>query len=119
MHTSYCFLLPALLSPVGPSSLTCHLFVRLKGKLPYCGIQGNLLRARDLWLKGIRRTARFPNPFLYQSVAVLAGEMGLTKESRKWFQEATQTFKHGAGRHGIWQAWAQMEARQGDRKSVR
>ena len=80
--------------------------------------QGNLLRARDLWLKGIRKTANRPNPFLFQSVAVLAGEMGLTKESRKWFEEATRTFT-GAGRHGIWQAWAQMEARQGNREIVR
>lgn len=80
--------------------------------------QGNLLRARDLWLKGIRKTSDRPNPFLYQSVAVLAGEMGLTSESRKWFEEATRTFT-GSGRHGIWQAWAQMEARQGNRDIVR
>ncbi|KAK9785605.1 hypothetical protein WJX73_006036 [Symbiochloris irregularis] len=80
--------------------------------------QGNLLRARDIWLKGIKQTVKRPNPFLYQSVAVLAGEMGLTKESRQWFKDATHLFK-GAGRHGIWQAWAQMEARQGKREDVR
>lgn len=81
-------------------------------------LQGNLLRARDIWLKGIRQTTKRPNPFLYQSVAVLAGEMGLTAESRQWFKDATKLFR-GAGRHGVWQAWAQMEARQGERDNVR
>lgn len=108
--------------------------------------QGNLVRARDLWMKvgyttwecwqwrnqigefctvarllspsqlqrsphlhlqkkqdhatevigfsqGIRRTQKNPNPYLFQSVAQLASDMGLTEEARKWFQRGTRSFE--------------------------
>ena len=55
--------------------------------------QGNFLRARDLWLKGIQalRKSDAPNPYLYQSLAVLASEMDCVEEARKWFREGTRT----------------------------
>ena len=43
-------------------------------------------------LQGIRRTQNNPNPYLFQSVAQLAADMGLTDEARKWFQRGTSTF---------------------------
>ena len=60
------------------------------------------MRARDLWLEGIRHTRGRPNAHLLQSMAVLAGEMGLTKEARDWFSRATSML--GGNSHGIWQA---------------
>ncbi len=41
--------------------------------------------------QGIKATTRRPNPDLYQSRAVLAAEMGVTEEARKWFQRGTDT----------------------------
>ncbi|GAB4821788.1 hypothetical protein N2152v2_008834 [Parachlorella kessleri] len=79
---------------------------------------GNYIKARDLWIKGIQATRRRPNPYLYQSLAVLAAEMGVTEEARKWFQLGTDTVM-GAASHALWQAWALMEARQGDKQAVR
>lgn len=48
-------------------------------------------RARDLWLQGIQALRRQPNPYLYQSLAVLASEMDCVEEARKWFREGTRT----------------------------
>ncbi len=48
-------------------------------------------RARDLWLQGIQALRRSPNPYLYQSLAVLAAEMDCVEEARKWFREGTRT----------------------------
>jgi tetratricopeptide (TPR) repeat protein len=140
--------------------------------------QGNFLRARDLWLKGIQtlRKTGAPNPYLYQSLAVLAAEMDCVEESRKWFREGTRTVTvswrarsprawvarveggglvelsaspsvhssgiwpawcplphailppacrpcpfclQGRASHALWQAWALMEQKQGDRAVVR
>ena len=70
------------------------------------------MRARDLWLEGIRRSRGRPNAHLLQSVAVLAGEMGLTAESRRWFQQATQLVTGNS--HGIWQVrfpWLDLHCR--------
>lgn len=39
----------------------------------------------------MKATVEKPNPYLYQSLAVLAAEMGLIAESRKWFMKGTQT----------------------------
>ena len=47
--------------------------------------------ARDLWLQGIQSLRRNPNPYLYQSLAVLAAEMDCVEEARKWFREGTRT----------------------------
>lgn len=80
--------------------------------------QGNFLRARDLWLKGIQSLRKNPNPYLYQSLAVLAAEMDCVEESRKWFREGTRTVM-GRASHALWQAWALMEQKQGDRSVVR
>lgn len=80
--------------------------------------QGNYLRARDLWLQGIQNLRRNPNPYLYQSLAVLAAEMDCLEEARKWFREGTRTLT-GKASHALWQAWALMEQRQGDKAMVR
>lgn len=50
-----------------------------------------------------------PNPHLFQSIAVLAGEMGYVEEARRWFREGTRTIK-GKQSHALWHAWAIMEA---------
>lgn len=42
-------------------------------------------------MQGVKATAENPNPYLYQSLAVLAAEMGLVEESRKWFMKGTRT----------------------------
>lgn len=39
----------------------------------------------------MKATSERPNPYLYQSLAVLAAEMGLVEESRKWFSKGTHT----------------------------
>lgn len=65
------------------------------------------MRARDLWLEGIRRTRGRPNAHLLQSVAVLAGEMGLTEEARRWFAQAAQLVTGNS--HGIWQVCSQTQ----------
>ncbi|KAL4435899.1 hypothetical protein ABPG77_000661 [Micractinium sp. CCAP 211/92] len=80
--------------------------------------QGNYLRARDLWVKGIQALRRSPNAYLYQSLAVLAAEMDCVEEARKWFKEGTRTIM-GRASHALWQAWALMEQKQGDRTLVR
>ena len=67
------------------------------------------MRARELWLSGIQRTQSRPNAHLLQSVAVLAGEMGLTQEARKWFRQATQIVPGNS--HGIWQVGRRCQVR--------
>ena len=52
-----------------------------------------------------------PNPHLYQSIAVLAGEMGYLEEARRWFREGTRSIK-GKQSHALWHAWAILEAQQ-------
>lgn len=41
--------------------------------------------------QGIKATSKRPNPYLYQSLAVLAAELAVTDEARKWFQLGTET----------------------------
>lgn len=53
--------------------------------------EGNYLRARDLWLTGVQKTRTKPNPYLYQSLAVLAADLQRPDEARKWFQAGTGT----------------------------
>ena len=60
-------------------------------------------------LQGIRATSEFPNPHLYQSIAMLAGEMGYVAEARQWFREGTSALR-GKRSHALWHAWAVMEA---------
>ena len=57
--------------------------------------------ARDLWLQGIQSLRRTPNPYLYQSLAVLAAEMDCVEEARKWFREGTRTLT--VSLQGAWQ----------------
>lgn len=63
---------------------------------------------RHVGTQGIRAT-EVPNPHLYQSIAVLAGEMGYVEEARRWFREGTRTIK-GKQSHALWHAWAILEA---------
>ena len=60
-------------------------------------------------LQGIRATREYPNPHLYQSIAILAGEMGYVAEARQWFREGTSALR-GKKSHALWHAWAVMEA---------
>eukprot|EP00884_Botryococcus_braunii_P022420 jgi/Botrbrau1/8862/Bobra.50_2s0019.1 len=80
--------------------------------------EGDVVRARDIWMKGVIKTRSTPNPYLYQSLALLAGEMGYVEEARKWFREGTSTVL-GAASHALWHAWAMLEANQGEEKAVR
>ena len=41
--------------------------------------------------QGVRATAACPNPYLFQSLAVLAADMGRTEEARKWFHKGSST----------------------------
>lgn len=43
--------------------------------------------------QGIRKTKQNPNPYLYQSVGLLAAEMGLPEEARKWFLRGTRSLQ--------------------------
>lgn len=74
--------------------------------------QGNFLRARDIWTKGLQATRAEPNPYLYQSLAVLAAELERPDEARRWFRAGTRTLK-GSASHALWQAWAMLEQRHG------
>uniref|UniRef100_A0A061RFL8 Psbb mrna maturation factor chloroplastic-like n=1 Tax=Tetraselmis sp. GSL018 TaxID=582737 RepID=A0A061RFL8_9CHLO len=79
--------------------------------------QGNYVRARELWIKGLQRAAK-PNEYLYQSLGLLAEELGRIDEARMWFRQGTDRLK-GVSAHAIWQAWALMEAKHGDPMTVR
>ena len=72
--------------------------------------EGNVTRARDVWSRGIEATVANPNPYLYQSLAVLAADLDRPDEARKWFRAGTKTVR-GAASHALWQAWALMEQR--------
>jgi hypothetical protein len=63
------------------------------------------------WWQGIKATQNNPNQHLYQSIAMLAGEMGYLEESRNWFREATRQVR-GKSSHALWHAWATLEAEQ-------
>lgn len=83
--------------------------------------EGNYTRARDRWLQGIqncRKTAQKSVVYLYQSLAVMAAELGKVDQARAWFEEGTRT-AFGPSSVALWQAWAVMEARQGDKSAVR
>jgi len=83
--------------------------------------QGNYLRARDLFMQGIQRCRRRPqaqNAYLYNALAVMAAQLGRVAEARAWFEEGTRTLE-GAASVALWQAWAVMEAKQGDPSAVR
>ena len=59
--------------------------------------------------QGIAATRGRPNPHLYQSIAVLAGEVGLVDEARQWFREGTRALT-GRQSHALWHGWAVLEA---------
>lgn len=72
--------------------------------------EGRFLQARDIWIKGIQAIGSNANPYLYQSLAVLASELEKPDEARKWFRAGTKTVA-GSGSHALWHAWALMEQR--------
>lgn len=72
--------------------------------------EGNYTGARDIWTRGIEATTAAPNPYLYQSLAVLAAELDRPEEARRWFRAGTKTVS-GSASHALWQAWALMEQR--------
>ena len=41
--------------------------------------------------QGVKATAASPNAYLFQSLAVLAADMGRVEEARKWFHKGTST----------------------------
>lgn len=59
--------------------------------------------------QGIMATRGRPNPHLYQSMALLAGEMGYVAEARRWFREGTRALQ-GRCSHALWHGWAVLEA---------
>ncbi|KAG1665983.1 hypothetical protein FOA52_010081 [Chlamydomonas sp. UWO 241] len=83
--------------------------------------EGNYMRARDLWMQGIqkcRRRSQSQNAYLYNALAVMAAQVGRVEEARAWFEEGTRTLEGGAS-VALWQAWAVLEAKQGDPTAVR
>ena len=78
----------------------------------------NYVRARDCWIRGIKNAKRSPSPYLFNSLAVLAAELGRVDEAREWFQKGTKT-EFGSGSQALWQAWALMEAEKGDKAAAR
>lgn len=78
----------------------------------------NYVRARDYWIRGIKNAKRSPSPYLYNSLAVLAAELGRVQEAREWFQKGTKT-QLGRASHALWQAWALLEAEKGDKMVAR
>lgn len=63
--------------------------------------QGNYIRARELYEKGLRKATE-PSPYLYQSLGLLCQRMGLIEEARRWFRMGTKEVK-GISGHAIWQ----------------
>jgi len=41
----------------------------------------------------VKKTDGFPNPHLYNSLGVLAGEMGFVEEARAWFKQGTSSVR--------------------------
>ncbi|PNW79465.1 hypothetical protein CHLRE_09g416200v5 [Chlamydomonas reinhardtii] len=83
--------------------------------------QGNFTRARDLWMQGIQRCRRKPqsqNAYLYNALGCMAAQLGRVGEARSWFEEGTRSAE-GAASVALWQAWAVLEAKQGDPTVVR
>jgi hypothetical protein len=71
--------------------------------------------------QGIQRCQRKPqaqNAYLYNALAVMAAELSRVEEARAWFEEGTSSVGGGAS-VALWQAWAVLEARQGDPTAVR
>lgn len=52
-------------------------------------------------MQGIRNTRHQPNAHLYQSLAILAAEMGCAAAARKWFEEGSRLLEVC----GIWPAF--------------
>ncbi len=72
-------------------------------------------------LQGIQRCRRkqqASNAYLYNALAVMAAELKRVAEARAWFDEGTSTVE-GVASVALWQAWAVLEAEQGDVKAVR
>ncbi|MEW5298917.1 MAG: hypothetical protein WDW36_001987 [Sanguina aurantia] len=83
--------------------------------------QGNYMKARDLWMKGIQLCRKKPTSsvaYLYNGLAVMAAQLGKVDEARAWFEEGTTT-AYGEASVALWQAWAVLEANQGDPTAVR
>jgi hypothetical protein len=79
------------------------------------------LRVLLLGPQGIQRCKRKPqsqNAYLFNALAVMAAELGRVQEARQWFDEGTATLE-GAASVALWQAWAVLEAKQGDPAAVR
>ena len=75
--------------------------------------QGNFQRARDLLVKGVRMVPPSrANPFLYQSLGMMAAERGRTQEAREHFKEGSKT-EAGGKSAALWHAWAVLEAKEG------
>lgn len=72
---------------------------------------GNYTRARDIWIRGIDATRPEGSPYLFQSLAVLAAELGKADEARRWFRDGTKSTK-GRASHALWHAWALLEMKQ-------
>jgi len=82
---------------------------------------GNPTRARQLFLRGVQSMPPDrPNEYLYQSLAVLAAEMGRVEEARLYFRQGTDAMI-GVNRSAaaLWQAWGVLEVNEGNAAEVR
>lgn len=80
-----------------------------------------LFLSRRPLLQGIQKCRRKPQnqiAYLYNALAVMASQVGRVEEARAWFEEGTRTLE-GAASVALWQAWAVLEAKQGDPTAVR
>lgn len=79
--------------------------------------QGNYMKARDIWIRGIDATRPNGSPYLFQSLAVLASDLNKPDEARRWFREGTLG-TNGRESHAIWHAWACMEIKEGTEDTI-
>lgn len=76
--------------------------------------QGDLLRARELFIRGLRELGPDrDSAYLHHSLAMLCKRLGRMEEARQWFEQGTFT-KEGEGSFALWKDWGQLEAEAGD-----
>ena len=74
--------------------------------------RGDIARARNLFIEGIRNSRKF-HPHLYEAIGNLAKRAGLLDEARYWFRTGTNIGK-GSQSQALWMSWGDMEWKQAD-----
>lgn len=79
-------------------------------------LQGNLAKAQDLLVKGLRAAQSTGNDvsvtYAYSSLGQLCERMGKLDEARRWYSEGTKT-KLGSNNFVLWSSWALLESQGG------